>query len=57
MITIYVQSQVLLSAESRYQVTDWEISMILRKIQTYNHKCNLMKLGISIEIVGYLVNN
>ena len=34
-----------------------QISMILRKIQTYNHKCNLMKLGISIEIVGYLVNN
>ena len=33
-----------------------QISMILRKIQTYNHKCHLMKLGISIEIIGYLIS-
>ena len=30
--------------------------MNLRKTQTYNHICDLMKLSIFIEVVNYLVN-
>ena len=30
--------------------------MNLRKTQTYNHICDLMKLRIFIEVVNYLVN-
>ena len=32
------------------------INMILRKTQTYNYICHLLKFGISLEIVGYLVH-
>ena len=32
------------------------ISMNLRKTQTYNHICDLMKLRIFLEVVNYEVN-
>ena len=42
-------------------VTDWEKESesnkhYLKKTYIYKHICHLIKLGISLEVIGYLVN-